>query len=171
LRNSYGESLLAHYDRVGNVLVREPEEAAGRALVSEGGDSWPVVLGRRAALRDSQVRRSAPWPRVWSALDERRHRAWRRSPTARHVNTRPFLCPRFVRGVPIVAVVYQVARQSWRYEAPWQISVLGRYLLESAWPRAYRDVPVVTMSESSRESLAEYGLRRVTVVPEGWVPA
>ena len=35
LRNSYGESRLAHYDEAGNVLVREPEEAAGRALVSE----------------------------------------------------------------------------------------------------------------------------------------
>ncbi|MGI9005784.1 MAG: glycosyltransferase [Streptosporangiaceae bacterium] len=87
------------------------------------------------------------------------------------VNTRPFLCPRFVGNVPIVAVVHQVAREVWRYETPWPISVLGRYLLEPAWLRAYRDVPVVTVSESSRASLADYGLRRVTVVPEGWVPA
>ncbi len=36
MRNSYGESRLAHYDEAGNVLVCEPEEAAGRALVSEG---------------------------------------------------------------------------------------------------------------------------------------
>jgi glycosyltransferase involved in cell wall biosynthesis len=49
--------------------------------------------------------------------------------------------------------------------------VAGRYLLEPWWLRAYRDVPVVTVSESSRESLAQYGLRRVTVVPEGWVPS
>jgi len=87
------------------------------------------------------------------------------------VNTRPFLCPRFVGDVPIVAVIHQVAREIWRYETPWPISVLGRYLLEPAWLRAYQDVPVVTVSESSRESLAGYGLRRVTVVPEGWVSA
>jgi len=87
------------------------------------------------------------------------------------VNTRPFLCPRFVGDVPIVAVIHQVAREIWRYETPWPISVLGRYLLEPAWLRAYQDVQVVTVSESSRESLAGYGLRRVTVVPEGWVPA
>ena len=87
------------------------------------------------------------------------------------VNTRPFLSPRFVRNVPIVAVIHQVAREVWRYETPWPIAILGRYLLEPAWLRIYRDVPVVTVSESSRESLAEYGLRRVTVVPEGWVPA
>jgi glycosyltransferase involved in cell wall biosynthesis len=101
-------------------------------------------------------------------------RYWRREGRGRYdlvvdgVNTRPFLCPRFVRGVPIVAVVHQVAREIWRYETPWPVSALGRYLLEPAWLRAYRDVPVVTVSESSRESLEQYGLRRVTVVPEGW---
>ena len=104
-------------------------------------------------------------------------RYWRREGDGRYdlvvdcVNTRPFLCPRFVGNVPIVAIIHQVAREIWRYETPWPISVLGRYLLEPAWLRTYRDVPVVTMCESSRESLAEYGLRRVTVVPEGWVPA
>ena len=87
------------------------------------------------------------------------------------VNTRPFLCPRFVRNVPVVALIHQVAREVWHYETPWPIAVVGRYLLEPLWLRAYRDVPVVTVSESSRESLAQYGLRRVTVVPEGWVPA
>ena len=104
-------------------------------------------------------------------------RYWRHEGDGRYdlvvdcVNTRPFLCPRFVGNVPIVAIVHQVAREIWRYETPWPISVLGRYLLEPTWLRAYRDVPVVTVSESSRESLAEYGLRRVTVVPEGWVAA
>ena len=103
-------------------------------------------------------------------------RYWRREGDGQYdlvvdcVNTRPFLCPRFVRNVPVVAVIHQVAREVWRYETPWPISVVGRYLLEPAWLRAYRDVPVVTVSESSRESLAEYGLRRITVVPEGWVP-
>jgi glycosyltransferase involved in cell wall biosynthesis/O-antigen/teichoic acid export membrane protein len=104
-------------------------------------------------------------------------RYWRREGEGQYdlvvdcVNTRPFLCPRFVGNVPIVAVVHQVAREIWRYETPWPISVLGRYLLEPAWLRAYRDIPVVTVSESSRDSLAKYGLRRVTVVPEGWVSA
>ena len=103
-------------------------------------------------------------------------RYWRREGDGQYdlvfdcVNTRPFFCSRFVRNVPVVAVIHQVAREVWRYETPWPISVIGRYLLEPAWLRAYRDVPVVTVSESSRESLAEYGLRRVTVVPEGWVP-
>ena len=103
-------------------------------------------------------------------------RYWRRAGAGHYdlvldcVNTRPFMCPRFARSVPVVALIHQVAREVWRYETPWPISVVGRYLLEPRWLRAYRDVPVVTVSESSRESLAEYGLRRVTVVPEGWVP-
>jgi glycosyltransferase involved in cell wall biosynthesis/O-antigen/teichoic acid export membrane protein len=104
-------------------------------------------------------------------------RYWRREGDSQYdhvvdcVNTRPFFCSRFVRNVPVVAVIHQVAREVWHYETPWPISVIGRYLLEPTWLRAYRDVPVVTVSESSRESLAEYGLRRVTVVPEGWEPA
>jgi glycosyltransferase involved in cell wall biosynthesis/O-antigen/teichoic acid export membrane protein len=104
-------------------------------------------------------------------------RYWRRAGAGQYdlvldcVNTRPFLSPRFVRDVPVVALIHQVAREVWSYETPWPISVLGRYLLEPAWLRTYRDVPVVTVSESSRESLTEYGLRRITVVPEGWEPA
>ena len=102
-------------------------------------------------------------------------RFWRREGDGRYdlvidcVNTRPFLCPRYIRNVPVVGIIHQVAREIWRYETPWPISVVGRYLLEPAWLRTYRDVPVVTVSESSRESLVGYGLRRVTIVPEGWV--
>ena len=100
-------------------------------------------------------------------------RFWQREAAGRYdlvfddVNTRPFLCPRFVRDVPVVAIIHQLAREVWRYEMPWPVAVVGRYLLEPAWLRVYRDVPVITMCESGRESLAEYGLRRVTAVPTG----
>ncbi|MHB1782794.1 MAG: glycosyltransferase [Acidimicrobiales bacterium] len=69
------------------------------------------------------------------------------------VNTRPFLTPRFVTDVPIVAIVHQVCREIWRYEMPLPVALLGRYWLEPRWLRAYRDVPVVTLSQSSKESL------------------
>ena len=134
-----------------------------------------AVAGRPAEEFVDGVRILRRGGRIGVYREARRY--WRREGDGQYdlvvdcVNTRPFLCPRFVRNVPIVAVIHQVAREVWRYETPWPISVLGRYLLEPAWLRAYRDVPVVTVSESSRESLAEYGLRRVTVVPEGWVPA
>jgi glycosyltransferase involved in cell wall biosynthesis/O-antigen/teichoic acid export membrane protein len=134
-----------------------------------------AVAGRPAEEFVDGVRILRRGGRIGVYREARRY--WRREGDGQYdlvvdcVNTRPFLCPRFVRNVPIVAVIHQVAREVWHYETPWPISIFGRYLLEPAWLRAYRDVSVVTVSESSRESLAEYGLRRVTVVPEGWVPA
>lgn len=83
------------------------------------------------------------------------------------VNTRPFGCPKFVRDVPVVALIYQVARDVWFRELPFPLALVGRFFLEPWWLRTYRTVPTVTISESSRESLAAYGLRHVEVVPVG----
>jgi glycosyltransferase involved in cell wall biosynthesis len=85
------------------------------------------------------------------------------------INTRPFLTPRWLRGTPVVALIHQLAREIWSYETPFPVSVLGRYVLEPWWLRAYRDVPAITVSASSAASLrAHHGWRDVTVVPEGW---
>ena len=101
-------------------------------------------------------------------------RFWRREGQGHYdlvfddVNTRPFLCPRFIKDTPVVAIIHQLAKEVWRYEMPWPVAVLGRYVLEPRWLRTYRDVPVVTMCESGKESLVDYGLRRVTPVPTGF---
>ena len=87
------------------------------------------------------------------------------------INTRPFLTPRWVRDTPIVALIHQLAREIWSYEMPFPVSVFGRYVLEPRWLREYRDLPALTVSESSAESLRRYhGWRDVTVVPEGYTP-
>jgi glycosyltransferase involved in cell wall biosynthesis len=86
------------------------------------------------------------------------------------VNTRPFGCPRWVTGTPVVALIHQVAREVWFHEAPLPVALVGRFWLEKHWLAAYRDVPTVTVSESSRQSLEHYGLRKVTVVAEGFRP-
>jgi glycosyltransferase involved in cell wall biosynthesis len=87
------------------------------------------------------------------------------------INTRPFLTPRWLRGTPIVALIHQLAREIWSYETPFPISILGRYVLEPWWLRTYRDVPALTVSESSAESLTRYhGWCDVTVIPEGLTP-
>jgi glycosyltransferase involved in cell wall biosynthesis len=84
------------------------------------------------------------------------------------INTRPFLCPRWIRDTPVVAVIYQLAREIWSYETPFPVSVLGRYLLEPWWLRTYRGVPALTISASSAESLVRHHKwRDVTVVPMG----
>jgi glycosyltransferase involved in cell wall biosynthesis len=87
------------------------------------------------------------------------------------INTRPFLTPRWVRDTPIVALIHQLAREIWFYETRFPISGLGRYVLEPWWLRAYRNVPALTVSASSAESLVRYhGWRDVTVIPEGSTP-
>jgi glycosyltransferase involved in cell wall biosynthesis len=85
------------------------------------------------------------------------------------VNTRPFGCARWVRDAPVVGLIHQLCREIWFHELPWPLAALGRYALEPAWLRAYRDVPVLTVSPSSRDSLRAAGLRDVTVVPAGVV--
>jgi glycosyltransferase involved in cell wall biosynthesis len=87
------------------------------------------------------------------------------------INTRPFMTPRWLRGAPVVALIHQLAREIWSYETPFPVSVLGRYVLEPWWLRAYRRVPALTVSQSSARSLEEHhGWTDVTVVPEGWTP-
>lgn len=87
------------------------------------------------------------------------------------INTRPFLAPRFVRDTPIVALIHQLAREIWSRETPFPVSVLGRYVLEPWWLRAYRGVPAMTVSRSSADSLERHhGWRDVTVLPEGLAP-
>lgn len=83
------------------------------------------------------------------------------------VNTRPFSCPQFVKDAPTLAIFHQVAREVWKYESPLPVALIGRYVLEPRWIKLYKNVPVVTVSSSSRESLQSYGLKRVSVVAEG----
>lgn len=85
------------------------------------------------------------------------------------VNTRPFLCPRWVQDVPVVALIFQVANDVWFHEFPFAIAAVGR-LCERRWLRSYQGVQTLTISESSRESLRSFGLESV-VVPVGFEKA
>jgi glycosyltransferase involved in cell wall biosynthesis len=84
------------------------------------------------------------------------------------INTRPFLTPRFVNnGEKIVALIHQLAREYWFYEAPFPMSHIGYYFLEKRWLNNYVDVPTVTVSESTRQGLLNWGFKEVFVVPQG----
>jgi glycosyltransferase involved in cell wall biosynthesis/O-antigen/teichoic acid export membrane protein len=83
------------------------------------------------------------------------------------VNTRPFGTPRWVRDTPVIALIHQVCREIWFYQTPLPIAIIGRYVLEPYWLHRYRDTLTVTVSESSKISLEDYGLSRIKVVPEG----
>ena len=59
------------------------------------------------------------------------------------------MTPRWIRATPVVALIHQLAREIWFYETPFPVSLLGRYVLEPSWLSAYRDVPAMTVSNSS----------------------
>lgn len=84
------------------------------------------------------------------------------------VNTRPFGCATWP-GVTAVALIHQVCKEVWLHETRLPVALAGRYVLEPRWLARLREVPVLTVSASSRDSLLEYGLRRVEVVGEGVV--
>jgi glycosyltransferase involved in cell wall biosynthesis len=136
------------------------------AAAVAGAREQEVVDGIQIVRRGSRL-----------AVYREARRFWREQPAGSYdvivdeINTRPFLTPRWVSGTPVVALIHQLAREIWFYETPWPLAVLGRYVLEPWWLRAYRDVPALTVSESSAESLRRYhGWREVTVVPEGHTP-
>ncbi|MFZ1063003.1 MAG: glycosyltransferase [Acidimicrobiales bacterium] len=86
------------------------------------------------------------------------------------INTRPFFARKWVRDVPLVALIHQVCRELWFYQAPLPVAIAGRYFFERKWLYGYRHVRIITVSESSKESLKLYGLTNVVVVPEGHHP-
>ncbi len=83
------------------------------------------------------------------------------------INTRPFFAHKWARGVPVIALAHQVCNELWEYQLPRPIAVVGRRVLEPRWLSQYRNIPTVTVSQSSRDSLTSYGLRKVVVIPEG----
>lgn len=153
-------------------------EEVARALVERGHSvtiHGAAVAGRppREAVQGVEIVRAGGRLGVYRAA---RH-FWAREGRGAfdvvvdEINTRPFLTPRWLQGAPLVALVHQLAREIWFYETPLPLAVVGRYLLEPWWLRAYRNAPALTVSESSAHSLRKHhGWRNVTVVPEGWTP-
>lgn len=83
------------------------------------------------------------------------------------VNTVPFGAARWVKDAPVVALIFQVCREIWWQEMPFPIAFAGRFFLEKHWLRIYRHRPVLTISQSSKDSFAAYGLSNVSIVPVG----
>ena len=83
------------------------------------------------------------------------------------INTRPFLTPKFVTDKPILAIFHQLAREFWFYETLFPLNYLGYYYLEKKWLSYYRNTPVITVSNSSKDDLRAMGLKKIFIVPEG----
>jgi glycosyltransferase involved in cell wall biosynthesis/O-antigen/teichoic acid export membrane protein len=83
------------------------------------------------------------------------------------INTAPFLTPLWRRRLPpIVGFIHQLADDVLDAELPRPLAAVGRWLEPRAL-RLYRDVPVVTVSNSTRDDLERIGLEHVSVIPDG----
>jgi glycosyltransferase involved in cell wall biosynthesis len=82
------------------------------------------------------------------------------------INTRPFFAHSW-GNIPVVPMIHQVAKDVWKFEAPFPISTVGRYWFEKRWLRKFSSRHVMTLSPSSAESLLEYGIRDSVVVLPG----
>jgi len=128
----------------------------------EGQPEREVVEGYNVIRRGSRLRVYAEAKKFWATEGEGNFDV-----VIDECNTRPFLTPRYVTSVPVVALIHQVAREVWRFETPLPMALAGRYLFEPRWLREYRDIPVMTISESSAESLRAYGVQHLIVLPIG----
>ena len=153
-------------EEVARALVERGHTVTLFAAAVEGRPEREVVEGVDIVRRGGRLGVYRAARRFWS-----RQPAGSYDVVVDEINTRPFMTPRWVDGTPVVALIHQLAREIWSHEMPFPVSVLGRYILEPWWLRAYRDTPAITVSASSAESLARHhGWRDVTVVPEGWNP-
>ena len=83
------------------------------------------------------------------------------------INTRPFMTPKYVKGIPILALIHQLAREFWFYETPFPINYIGFHYLEKHWLSYYRNTITVTVSSSSKRDLESMGFKCILIVPEG----
>ncbi len=80
-------------------------------------------------------------------------------------NTLPFFTIIYVRE-PVIALIHQLAREYWFLETKPPLSIIG-YLMEPQYLKLYKNVPTVTVSNSTKEDLERLGFKKIHVVPEG----
>lgn len=83
------------------------------------------------------------------------------------INTIPFFTPFYVCE-PVICHINQLAKEVWFYESHLPMSLLG-YLAEPLILRSYRNKPVITISESTKEDLLKLGFRenKIFIIPMG----
>jgi glycosyltransferase involved in cell wall biosynthesis len=116
------------------------------------------------------VRTGRQWTVHWSAFRRYRGKLSKNFDVViDEVNTIPFFTPLW-SDIPVVMFIHQLAREVWWYESPFPINALG-FLAEPLYLRLYRRVPVLTVSQSTKQDLNELGFTAsMTVLPEGVEP-
>jgi glycosyltransferase involved in cell wall biosynthesis len=83
------------------------------------------------------------------------------------INVKPFLTPKFVKERPILALVHEVARDALFTQLHFPLNYIVRYYLVSKWLSYYKDILTLTVSDSTRRYLKEFGLKKIFLVPQG----
>jgi glycosyltransferase involved in cell wall biosynthesis len=161
--------------------IRNPEAGGAEVFVQEVAARWiaqdhDVVLltssfsaaPRRELIDGVMVRRAGRLRNGSFHLLAQRELARLRGFDAviEGINTIPFFTPLWRGLPPTVALVYQLAVEVWDSELRPPASNFARWL-EPKLLLPYRNVPVVTISESGRRELLGAGLRDVTVIEPG----
>lgn len=161
--------------------IRNPEAGGAEVVTHEIGKRW-VAQGHEVTLYTSGYP-GAPKTEIVDGVRIRRMGRLRKGTfhlrvqreLARlngfdvvidEINTVPFFTPLWKRLPPCVALIHQLAADVWDAELPAPLAALGKRL-EPRMLGLYEDVPVVTVSESTREDLLNLGLRKVHIIPNG----
>lgn len=87
------------------------------------------------------------------------------------VNAAPYFSVLFDRKPKRFLLFHQLERKVWFYETRWPLSHLGHWLLEPVAARllSFAKVPIITVSESTRQDLARHGFSpdRTRIISEG----
>jgi glycosyltransferase involved in cell wall biosynthesis len=142
-----GAEHLTH--EVARRLVSSGHQVTWFTSCPDGAPALDLVDGVQIVRRGSELttRLHAPWfarNRTFDVVVEQ-------------VNTLPYFAHAWSR-IPTVLWVNQIAGEVWWYEAPKAAAAFG-YLSEPVYLRAYRRVPVLTISASTRDDLRRIGLR------------
>ena len=78
----------------------------------------------------------------------------------------PFLAPRFVQE-PVIFLVHEVVGAKHLAVLPPGIGHLMHYFMEPRWYACYRNVDTVTVSNSTRDDLLQFGITATRIVPQG----
>jgi len=83
------------------------------------------------------------------------------------INTIPFFSNVYAKE-KVVCHINQLAKEVWFYESVFPVSLFG-YLMEPLILRSYRNQPVITISESTKEDLLKSGFRenKIFIIPMG----
>ena len=84
------------------------------------------------------------------------------------INTVPFFTPKFAKnGEKIFVLIHQLAREFWFHETKFPVNLLGYYFLENRWLKVYKNIPTLTVSNSTKKDLESLGFKNIFVIPEG----